>query len=89
MNQPVPDGFLRIKIERVFYNSLYIPYIVSCTECIKKGGDNFSTLKEVKDYYGITKLTKLPEKGWAIAGNGTRKEWNEYEALISTQFIKH
>lgn len=52
---------------------------------IKRADYPFNTLKELKDYYGVTKTVKV-DTGWAISSNGKRHEWNVYEAEISSSY---
>lgn len=53
---------------------------------IKRGWEKFLTLRELKQYYGISKLTKTGETEWAI-GSKKRYEWPVYSAEISEDFL--
>ena len=67
------------KIGRTLYPSGWLPYSVDTIDG-KFYHDNreFSTLKDLKEAYGIKKLKKAGT-GWAINSRGTKKTWNKYE----------
>jgi uncharacterized protein YaiI (UPF0178 family) len=54
---------------------------------IRKQGERFYTITDLKKYYGIKKTTKTGEKQWAISPRGKRYEWNVLEAEISMEYI--
>ena len=64
-----------------------IPYPKDRRLKIKKQGERFYTLTDLKKYYGIKKTTKTGEKEWAISPRGKRYEWDVLEAEISTEYI--
>ncbi len=78
---------IKMHIERTFYYANYKPYhALSYTHKIKRAFDEFHTLKELKDYYGIQKLTPLEQEGWAISPTGKKHTWKEYTAEIGEEY---
>lgn len=53
---------------------------------IRKQGERFNTITDLKKYYGIKKTTKTGEKEWAISPRGKRYEWDVLEAEISMEY---
>jgi len=88
LNKPVVSGsFIVGKVERCLHQGGYKPYSLSTYPHKVKGTDNsFSTLKDLKDYFGITTIVKKG-KGWAINSSGKKIEWDEYEAEISIKRV--
>jgi len=64
-----------------------IPYPKDRRLKIKKQGERFYTITELKKYYGIKKTTKTGEKEWAISPRGKRYEWDILEAEISMEYV--
>ena len=54
---------------------------------IRKQGERFYTITDLKKYYGIKKTTKTGEKEWAISPRGKRYEWDVLEAEISMEYV--
>ena len=54
---------------------------------IKKQGERFYTITDLKKYYGIKKTIKTGEKEWAISTRGKRREWDVLEAEISIEYV--
>ena len=64
-----------------------IPYPKDRRLKIRKQGEKFYTITDLKKYYGIKKTTKTGEKEWAISPRGKRYEWNVLEAEISMEYV--
>lgn len=64
-----------------------IPYAKDERLTIKRQGERFPTITDLKNYYSITKTTKTGEKEWAISPRGKRYEWDVLEAEISIQYV--
>lgn len=84
---------IKVEITRCLYESGWKPYSCKSLEhkvSFKREYERFHTLAELKAYYGITKLIKKEEKGWAFSPTGKKHEWIEYiaEIPISFQVIK-
>jgi hypothetical protein len=81
---------IEIEISRCLYESGWKPFSANPVDRrlrIKRQGEKFSTLTELKSYYQIERLIKTGEKGWAISPGGKRHEWDIYRANISTDYI--
>lgn len=82
----VPDC-IPVRIERCLHSHGYKPYSVSgYPHKIIGHNKNFHTLKELKEYFGITSVVK-DDKGWALTPKGKKVEWDNYTAVISKRFI--
>lgn len=64
-----------------------IPYPKDCRLKIRKQGERFYTITDLKKYYGIKKTAKTGEKEWAISPRGKRYEWDVLEAEISMEYV--
>jgi hypothetical protein len=64
-----------------------IPYPKDHRLKIRKQGERFYTITDLKNYYGIKKTTKTGEKEWAISPRGKRHEWDVLEAEISMDYV--
>ena len=64
-----------------------IPYPKDRRLKIRKQGERFYTITDLKKYYSIKKTTKTGEKEWAISPRGKRYEWDVLEAEISMEYI--
>lgn len=64
-----------------------IPYPKDGRLKIRKQGERFFTITDLKNYYGIKKTTKTGEKEWAISPRGKRYEWDVLEAEISMEYV--
>ena len=64
-----------------------IPYPKDRRLKIKKQGERFYTITDLKTYYGIKKTVKTGEKEWAISQRGKRYEWDVLEAEISMEYV--
>ena len=64
-----------------------IPYPKDRRLKIRKQGERFYTITDLKTYYGIKKTTKTGEKEWAISPRGKRYEWDVLEAEISMGYV--
>jgi len=64
-----------------------IPYPKDRRLKIRKQGERFFTITDLKKYYGIKKTTKTWEKEWAISPRGKRYEWDVLEAEISMEYV--
>ena len=64
-----------------------IPYPKDRRLKIRKQGERFFTITDLKKYYGINKTTKTGEKEWAISPRGKRYEWDVLEAEISMEYV--
>jgi hypothetical protein len=64
-----------------------IPYPKDRRLRIRKQGERFYTITDLKKYYGIKKTTKIGEKEWAISPRGKRYEWDVLEAEISMEYV--
>ena len=64
-----------------------IPYPKDRRLKIRKQGERFYTITDLKKYYGIKKTTKTGEKEWAISPRGKRYEWDVLEAEISMEYV--
>jgi len=64
-----------------------IPYPKDRRLKIRKQGERFYTITDLKTYYGIKKTTKTGEKEWAISSRGKRYEWDVLEAEISMEYV--
>jgi len=79
-----------IKIGGCLYENGRIRYIPKAKDRrlrIKKQGERFYTITDLKNYYGIKKTTKTGEKEWAISPRGKRYEWDVLEAEISMDYV--
>ena len=78
---------INVEISRCLHDGGWKPYYLTCRDYrVKKDWDEFKTLKDLKVYYNIDKLTKKG-KGWAINSRGKKIEWDEYVGEISTEYI--
>ena len=66
-----------------------IPYPKDRRLRIRKQGERFYNITDLKKYYGIKKTTKTGEKEWAISPRGKRYEWDILEAEISMEYVVH
>ena len=64
-----------------------IPYPKDPRLKIRKQGEKFYTITDLKKYYGIKKTTKTGEQEWAISPRGKKHEWDVLEAEISIEYI--
>lgn len=48
---------------------------------------DFTSMSDLKKFYGIKKVNKTGEKEWAINNKGNRIEWDVYEAEIPMSFL--
>ena len=64
-----------------------IPYPKDHRFKIRKQGEIFYTITDLKKYYGIKKTTKTGEKEWAISQRGKRYEWDVLETEISMEYV--
>ena len=64
-----------------------IPYPKDRRLKIRKQGERFYTISDLKKYYGIKRTTKTGEKEWAISPRGKRYEWDVLEAEISMEYV--
>jgi hypothetical protein len=64
-----------------------IPYPKDRRLKIRKQGERFYTITDLKNYYGIKKTNKTGEKEWAISPRGKRYEWDVLEAEISMEYV--
>lgn len=90
-HKKIPD-FIPVRIERYLHESGWKPYSLSVYPYTlqKKHDDRkFNTLKGLKEYFGIKKVSKIMnnDRGWAINTRGKKIEWDEYNAEISKDFI--
>ncbi len=66
-----------------------IPYPKDHRIKIRKQGERFHTITDLKKYYGIKKTTKTGEKEWAISPKGKRYEWDVLYAEISIEYLNN
>jgi hypothetical protein len=81
---------LTIQIRGCLYPSGYRPYIPEPKDKrlkIRKQYERFSTISNLKNYYGIKKVKKTGVKEWAINPKGKRHEWEILEAEISMEYV--
>lgn len=64
-----------------------IPYPKYRRLKIRKQGERFYTITDLKKYYGIKKTIKTGEKECAISPRGKRYEWDVLEAEISMEYV--
>jgi hypothetical protein len=64
-----------------------IPYPKDRRLKIRKQGERFYTITDLKKYYSIKKTTKTGKKEWAISPRGKRYEWDVLEAEISMEYV--
>ena len=64
-----------------------IPYPKDRRLKIRKQGERFFTITDLKNYYGIKKTVKTGEKEWARSPRGKRHEWYVLEAEISMDYV--
>jgi hypothetical protein len=65
----------------------FIPYPKDHRLRIRRQGEIFHTITDLKKYYGIKKTIKTGEKEWAISPRGKRYEWDVLEAEISMEYV--
>jgi hypothetical protein len=80
---------IKIEISRMLCGYGYRPFFARGLNNtrIKQSYEKFSTLKELKEYYGIKKLIKTDRKDWAISSTGKKYEFTIYEAEISDSYL--
>lgn len=84
---PIGASFIKAKVERCLHQGGYKPYsLLTHPHKVSGAERSFSTLKELKDFFGITKIEKKG-KGWAINSRGNKIEWDEYEVEIPIEYV--
>lgn len=88
INKIMETEKIKVRIRRCLNRSGSKPYyLTGNSDRIIREYDTFSTLKDLKEYYEIDKITENGT-GWALRPNGKKIEWKEYDAEISSKFIK-
>ena len=90
MKELLSNGTLLIRIGGCLHETgriSLIPYPKDRRLKIRKQGERFFTITDLKKYYGIKKTTKTGEKEWAISPRGKRYEWDVLEAEISMDYV--
>lgn len=83
-------GTISIKISGFLSNRNNIIYYAVAKKPVlnfKGRMREFTTVSDLKKFYGIKKANKTDEKGWAINPKGNRIEWDVYEAEIPMSFL--
>ena len=84
----VGGSTVKVEISRVLCDYGWKPFVLyAYPHKVKRAGEKFNTLAELKDYYQIKKIVKTGGTGWAISPRGKRHEWSIYEAEISTTYV--
>lgn len=87
----IPEkDMVKVEISRVLCSSGYMPYVIRAIPfaVIKGGGQQYSTITELKKFYKIKKVNKTDRRGWAISSrSGKRHDWVIYEAYITKNYL--
>jgi len=90
MKELLSKETILIRIGGCLYENGRIRYVPEAKDRrlrIKKQGERFYTIKELKDYYGIKITNKTGEIEWAISPRCKRYEWDVLEAEISMEYV--